>query len=194
MDEQQQYHHQQLAKHCRICGNRQQKAKSKDTTHVHDCAAHRERLLQAFGVDTSSDTADTHPAQFCHRCYCAMRRAMTDTAKGVPYTTSVTTYKWQQHSSNCKVTNTNVKQRLYNDYNRKRRIQMHHTGLPTLSGGLLRFAHKRSFHCVQIEGIDTYAGVYPWPPLVTGHFFTAVRAVRGRVPLSGPSAGMFHLQ
>ncbi len=103
MDEQQQYHHQQLAKHCRICGNRQQKAKSKATTY--SCTGHREQLLQVFGVDTSSDTDDTHPARFCHRCYCALRRAMTAREKGAPYTTSVVTYEWQEHSSDCRESN-----------------------------------------------------------------------------------------
>ena len=107
MDEQQQYHHHQLAKHCRICGNRQQKAKSKTTTY--DCTGHREQLLQAFRVDISSDTEDIHPIQFCQHCYCAMQRARTAAAKGVPYTTSVITYKWQQHSSDCRVRNTDVK-------------------------------------------------------------------------------------
>ncbi len=101
MDEQEQFHHHQLAKHCRICGSRQQKPKSKVTTY--DCTGYREELLQVFQVDTSSDTEDTHPTQFCHCGYCAMWRAMTARAKGAPYTTSVITYEWQQHSSDCRV-------------------------------------------------------------------------------------------
>ena len=79
MDEQQHYHHHQLAKHCRICGSKQQKAKSKTTTY--DCTGHRDHLLQAFRVDISSDAKDIHPTQFCQHCYCAMRRAMSAAAK-----------------------------------------------------------------------------------------------------------------
>ncbi len=85
----------------RIFGNRLQKAKSKITTYT--CTGYKEKLLQAFRVDVSSDAEGTHPTHFCKCCYVAMSRVMTATAKGTPYTTSVINYQWQEHSGDCRV-------------------------------------------------------------------------------------------
>ncbi len=65
MDEQEQFHHHQLAKHSRICGSRQQEAKSKASTY--DCAGHREELLQVFLVATPRTLMRRRPEQkgFC---------------------------------------------------------------------------------------------------------------------------------
>lgn len=75
------FHHQQLAKHCRICGNRLSK-KNKQAPAYH-CTQFPTDLLSTFGVDISSAV---HPTQFCNPCYSVTRRADKARKVGLPYT------------------------------------------------------------------------------------------------------------
>lgn len=56
------FHQLQLAKHCRVCGKRLCKAKSKAPTFK--CTDHQSILFQCFGVDVSQDDPMTHPLKF----------------------------------------------------------------------------------------------------------------------------------
>ena len=52
------FHHQELQRHCRVCGKRLCKAKSKAT--VYPCTRHQDSLLKSFGIDVSQGESTIH--------------------------------------------------------------------------------------------------------------------------------------
>ena len=95
------FHIQQLAKHCRVCGRRLSKAKGRSTAYT--CTAYKDQLLACYGVDVSKDNKDTHPLQFCNPCYIITKRLAKASHSRVPYTFATSIFVWTQHTHNCLV-------------------------------------------------------------------------------------------
>jgi len=51
--------HHSLEKHCRVCGGRLQKAKSRAS--AYKCRLYMEELRSTFQVDVTTDEPDVHP-------------------------------------------------------------------------------------------------------------------------------------
>ena len=90
------YHTEQLAKHCRICGKRLSKAKGKST--VYNCCEYTDQLQACFGVDVGKDKEGIHPQNFCNPCYLITRRSAKARQTGVPYTFTTATFTWTEHT------------------------------------------------------------------------------------------------
>ena len=84
-----------LAKFCRVCGGRLEKAKSRAPTH--DCIKHQE-LMATFSLDVAMDNPAIHPQHFCNSCYAASTRREVAAAKGVPFKHSIQIYEWKEHT------------------------------------------------------------------------------------------------
>ena len=98
------FHINELSKHCRICGGRLQKAKSKTTAPTHPCdSSSRDCLLSTFSVDIDTDDPHIHPARFCNRCWAATRKHRIAVEDGKEYHCSISPFLWEEHSSQCKV-------------------------------------------------------------------------------------------
>ena len=98
------FHHQELQRHCRVCGKRLRKAKSKAT--VYPCTRHQDSLLKCFGIDVSQGESTIHPLKFCNPCNAVTRRWAKAFADGVHYTHSVQLMDWSPHTeSTCLVRN-----------------------------------------------------------------------------------------
>ena len=97
------YHHSQLAKHCRVCGGRLSSSKGKYKATVYQVGAFQDQLQTAFGISVSRDCPSVHPQSFCKTCKVAMGRLLESKAKGIPYKSSVQMYQWEEHQENCKV-------------------------------------------------------------------------------------------
>ena len=62
-------HQNALAELCRLCAKRAQTAKEKKRNVVHQVSKVSDLILEVFGVSTSHDMSDTHPALMCSQCY-----------------------------------------------------------------------------------------------------------------------------
>ena len=102
------FHQLELRKHCRVCGKRLCKAKSKAT--VDPCSKHPNLLLKCFGIDVSQDDPTVHPLSFCNPCYAVTRRWTKVAADGVHYSNSVQSMEWSSHvGSECGVSTAGLK-------------------------------------------------------------------------------------
>ena len=97
------YHHSQLVKHCRICGERLISNKGKYKATVYQVGAFQDQLHRALKVLVSRDHPSVHLQSFCKVCKVAMGRLIESKEKGIPYKGSVQLYQWQEHQENCKV-------------------------------------------------------------------------------------------
>ena len=95
------YHCEQLAKHCRVCGRRLSKAKGKCT--VYSCTDYQDQLLACFGMDVSHDSKNVHPPKFCNPCYTITKRRAKAIQDEVPYTSSMVPFLWTEHTHSCQV-------------------------------------------------------------------------------------------
>ena len=80
-----------LAKFCRVCGGRLEKAKSRAP--AHDCIKHQERLMATFSLDVAMDNPAIHPQHFCNSCYAAPTWREVAAVKGVPFKHAIEIYK-----------------------------------------------------------------------------------------------------
>ncbi|KAL5500209.1 hypothetical protein EMCRGX_G011728 [Ephydatia muelleri] len=95
------YHIQQLAIHCRACGQRLKKCKQK-TVSSFQCKVFAANLHIAFGVDTTGDNVHIH--SFCSCCERSMHRAITAKTEVVHHRCSVKLFQWEMHSNQeCKL-------------------------------------------------------------------------------------------
>lgn len=90
-----------LEQHCRVCGGRLQKAKSRKT--YYDCTYYKEELRTTFVIDVRGDSSDIHSKSFCGSCYAVIRRHSEAVLKGLPYEHSVQIFPWERHTDNCSV-------------------------------------------------------------------------------------------
>ena len=63
------FHNSQLSDHCRVCG----KYCARDT--MYSVSENVTALKAGFGLPVERDRLEVHPQQFCHSCYCSMKRA-----------------------------------------------------------------------------------------------------------------------
>ena len=99
------FHQLELRKHCRVCGKRLCKAKSKAT--VYPCSKHPKLLLKCFGIDVSQDDPTIHPLSFCNLLLDDGTKAAAD---GVHYSNSVQSMEWSSHvDSECGVSTAGLK-------------------------------------------------------------------------------------
>lgn len=89
------FHSEQLAKHCRICGNRLCKAKSRAAVYL--CTKFQEDLLAYFEINVRQDMEHIHPPKFCSRCYAAKTTAAKAVADRVPYKHAIIPMEWKPH-------------------------------------------------------------------------------------------------
>ena len=95
-------HVEQLAKHCRVCGNRLQKGKTRSSTYA--CVNKKEELQLTFGVTVDNDRSEVHPTHFCGSCYLKVKRTTEGIKKGEPYNPVISVFHWTPHSTQtCKV-------------------------------------------------------------------------------------------
>lgn len=126
------HHHQQLLKHCRICGGRLCKAKGKAQP-VYKCIEHKEDL-HILGVDVSSGEDEAVlPQYFCNPCHSMLCRAKKASEDGVPYQATTTPMKWTPHTLHCE-----VKEREKNPYMK--------AYTPT-------YTHARTMHCTDLSAL-----------------------------------------
>lgn len=93
------YHKNELAKACRVCGKRLKKAKGRDRRF--SASEYSSELFEVFKIDTSSDTQHIHPPSFCLSCRVFMgswhSRGGSTPAVGRVFT-------WEKHhEGDCKV-------------------------------------------------------------------------------------------
>lgn len=89
------FHHQQLEKHCRICGKRLCKVKKQAPSYC--CNQFPADLLSTFGLDISKDLSTVHPTHFCNLCYSVTKRAERARKAGLPYTHTTVIMEWTTH-------------------------------------------------------------------------------------------------
>lgn len=100
--EKEQWHVQQLAKYCRVCGQRLEKAKRRSSTY--SCINKKEELQLTFGVTVENDSYTVHPSRFCASCYLKTKRTRESIEKGEPYNPDISVFLWTPHSdSTCEV-------------------------------------------------------------------------------------------
>ena len=98
------WHVQQLTQHCRVCGNRIQKAKKgDDVCRKYACVDLVCDLRSFLKVDTTSDTEETHPPYICRQCYNALQKCKLAQQKGENRSNSITAFTWEAHCDNCNV-------------------------------------------------------------------------------------------
>ena len=105
MDEEHIWHTKQLAKHCRVCGQRLQRAKTKTkTSSIFSCMERKEELQVTFGITVNDDDNMIHPTRFCSSCYLKTKRRSLAIEKSQPYDPVISVYVWIPHVTvTCKV-------------------------------------------------------------------------------------------
>lgn len=96
------YHQEQLTKHCRVCGNRLNKAKGRAQP-VHSCAEHATDLAALAGVlSASTEDSTVYPQHYCNPCHSMLTRARKAAKDGLPFH-SISAVEWLPHQEGCKV-------------------------------------------------------------------------------------------
>lgn len=96
------FHQQQLQKHCRICGNRLNKAKGRQQP-VYSCREHADDLAACAGVMmASTEDSAVFPQWYCNLCHSLLHRAKLAAKEGLPFR-SITAQEWSPHQEGCKV-------------------------------------------------------------------------------------------
>ncbi|KAL5478035.1 hypothetical protein EMCRGX_G024910 [Ephydatia muelleri] len=96
------YHIKQLPLHCRVCGHRVIKRKSKKE--IYECKAFAADLQLAFSINTLTDNPQVHPEHFCKSCHLSMTRGISARAEGVHHRCALTPFVWEVHANEgCKI-------------------------------------------------------------------------------------------
>jgi hypothetical protein len=77
------FHKTELRRHCRFCGKLCSSGETK-----YNVVQHRLDLQAVSGLPLESDDPAIHPQEFCHSCYCSMKRS-----------TSCSPMIWNKHTS-----------------------------------------------------------------------------------------------
>ena len=86
-----------LEDHCRVCGEKLQKAKSRVTSF--SCIGHKAGLQTAFDIDVTHDNKQVHPPHFCNSCNRKMNRVCMSKVQVLPYKPTIKVYEWTPHAS-----------------------------------------------------------------------------------------------
>ena len=90
-DPEAEYHAQELAKHCRVCGKRFARGdRQLHKTHT----TPKTLITTCYNVDIDNDNDKTHPPEVCHACISQMRRLKT--AQGSR--TNAAVFEWASHT------------------------------------------------------------------------------------------------
>lgn len=96
------FHQQQLQKHCRVCGNRLNKAKGKAQP-VYSCKEHSGDLSEFAGISNiSTEDSEVFPQRYCNPCQSRLNRAKVAAKDGLPFP-SITAMEWSPHQEGCNV-------------------------------------------------------------------------------------------
>lgn len=96
------FHLEQLAKHCRVCGKRLCKAKGRSQP-THQCSKHTADLVTAFQISTSNDNEHAHPHCFCNNCYRTMTWVVKCQLDGILHHPETSLFEWTEHTLDCPV-------------------------------------------------------------------------------------------
>ena len=85
-----------LEDHCRVCGEKLQKANSCRTSF--SCIDHKADLQTAFDihVDVTHNNKQENPPHFCNR---KMKRIYMSKVQVLPHTSTVKLYEWSPHTA-----------------------------------------------------------------------------------------------
>lgn len=96
------FHQQQLHKHCRVCGNRLNKAKGRAQP-VYSCKEHSADLSEFAGVsDVPIEDSEVFPQWYCNSCKSRLNRAKAAAKDGLPFP-AITAMEWSPHQEGCNV-------------------------------------------------------------------------------------------
>ena len=87
----------QVQLHCRVCGQRLTKVKTKSI--AYQCKAIAEKLQTAFGIDTSGDGLHIHPESMCKCCKLSIDRVISAMKNKVHHRSAVVLFQWEKHSN-----------------------------------------------------------------------------------------------
>ena len=96
------FHNQQLAKHCRVCGKRLFKSKGKPAP-SYSCSRYSSQLNSCFNIDITKDIHTIHPSRFCNLCYSVIGQSTKASKDGIPHKHSTQLFQWDEHSDRCLV-------------------------------------------------------------------------------------------
>ena len=101
----------QVQLHCRVCGQRLTKVKTKSI--AFQCKAIADKLQTAFGIDTSGDDLHIHPESMCKCCKLSMDRVISAMKNKVHHRSAVVLFQWEKHcNQECKVKGVHGEQSL----------------------------------------------------------------------------------
>ena len=99
------YHIQQLAIHCKICGRRVVDHHGKSTYTVYKCKDLAESLQQAVAIAVNDDSPATHPESVCKTCKVTIDKVIHAHSVGVPKK-PIVPFQWYAHKAEgCIVSN-----------------------------------------------------------------------------------------
>jgi len=88
------YHQNQLAKYCRVCGKVVK-------GYAYSVNSEHSNLLAVAGIDTSQDNKDVHPNTFCNSCYLTLRQLQAADSSGNIRETALRPFQWVPHHDGC---------------------------------------------------------------------------------------------
>ena len=95
-EQHEQWHIQQLSKHCRVCGHRLERGKARSSTY--SCKENMEELQLTFGIGMHNSSV-VHPSLICGSCYMKTKRKKESVKKGEPYDPDYSLFQWLPHST-----------------------------------------------------------------------------------------------
>ena len=174
------FHAEQLALVCRVCGKRLKKARDKGQSYL--CAKFSEELTRVFRIDTKNDTPQIHPSRFCLPCRQIISRSISAKKTGDTYITKShqNVFEWHEHRvDDCSVRHT-------------------HTWTHTVH------IHTRTCtHTYTYTKKKKQKALYKYSPQVCLHFLTIIRGggqnkkvlgVHGRPAESSPNSVLSNLK
>lgn len=92
------YHIEQLAIHCRICGKWVANHRGKTPYTVYNCSELAESLQQALAIDVNNDSASMHPQRLCKPCKVTIDRQVYARSTGAPMK-RIIPFQWYTHTT-----------------------------------------------------------------------------------------------
>ena len=90
------YHQNQLAKHCRVCGKAVK-------GYAHSVNKDHRNLLAVAGIDTNQDSKEVHPNSFCNGCYLTLQQMQAAALSGNVRETALRLFQWVPHQDGCPI-------------------------------------------------------------------------------------------
>ena len=90
------YHRNQLAKYCRVCGKAVK-------GYAHSVNTEHSDLLAVVSIDISQDSKAVHPKTFCNSCYLTLRQMQAADLSGHIRETALCPFQWIPHQDGCTI-------------------------------------------------------------------------------------------